>query len=83
MPTLLLLQRDHFVDSTSNKKPTLTILDKEDDPIAEGVTVQVDAPMPQPFRDSLLDNRLTDSCWSVESTQIYRAQMESSHPGGS
>jgi len=29
----------------------------------------VDAPTPQPFRDSLLDNRLTDSCWSVESTR--------------
>ena len=58
----------HFVDSTSNKKPTLTILDKEDDPIAEGVTVRVDAPMPQPVQDSLLGNRLTDSYWSVEST---------------
>jgi len=26
-------------------------------------------PTPQSFRDSLLDNRLTDSCWSVESTR--------------
>jgi len=51
----------HFVDSTSNKKPTLTILDKEDNPIAEGVIVRVDAPTSQTFRDSLLDNRLTDS----------------------
>jgi len=34
------------VDSISNKKPTLTILDKEDDPIGEGVTVRVDAPTP-------------------------------------
>jgi len=58
----------HFVDSSSNKKATLTVLDKEDDPI-EGVTVQVDMPMPQPFRYSLLDDRLTNSCWSVESTR--------------
>jgi len=57
------------VDSASNKKPTLTILDKEDDPIAGRVTVRVDAPTPQPFRDSLLDNCLRDSCWSVESSR--------------
>ena len=31
-----------FVESSLNKKPTLTILDKEDDPIKDGVTVQVD-----------------------------------------
>jgi len=59
----------HFMESISNKKPSLTIMDKEDDPIAEGVTVRVDVPTPQPFRDFLLDNRLTDSCWSVESTR--------------
>ena len=40
------------MDSSSNKKPTPTILDKEDDLIEEWVTVRVDTPMPQPFRDS-------------------------------
>jgi len=57
----------HFADSSSNKKPTLTILDKEDDLIAEGVAVRVDKPMLTPF-ETLLDNRLTDSCYSVEFT---------------
>ena len=65
----------HFVELTSNKKPTLTILDKEGDIIAEGVTARVDAPTHQPFRDSLFDNRLTDSWWSVKPTQTYRVQM--------
>ena len=54
-----------FVDSPPNKKPTLTILDKEDDPITEGVIIRVDMPTPQRFGDSLLNNRLTD----VESTR--------------
>uniref|UniRef100_A0A7C8YR20 Uncharacterized protein n=1 Tax=Opuntia streptacantha TaxID=393608 RepID=A0A7C8YR20_OPUST len=58
----------HFADSSSNKKPTLTILDKVDGLITEEVTVRVDALMPQPFQGSLLDNCLTDSCWSVEFT---------------
>jgi len=58
----------YFVDSSSNKKLTLTMLDKENDPIEEGMTLPVDMPVAQPFRCSLLDHCLKNSCWSVEFT---------------
>jgi len=59
----------HFLDSSSDpKKPTLTLLDREDDPIEEDVTLRVDMPTPFPTRRFLLHNYLADSCWSVEST---------------
>ena len=59
----------HYLDSFSNsQKLTLTILDREDDPIEECVTLHVDMPTPLPSRRSLLHNYLADSCWSVEST---------------
>ena len=60
----------HFLDSSSTpNKPTLTILDREDDPIEEGVTLRVDMPTPLSSKCSLLHNYLADSCWSVESTR--------------
>ena len=59
----------HFLDSCLNsKKPTLTILDRENDSIEEGVTLRVDMPTPLPSKCSLLHNYQADSCWSVEST---------------
>ena len=49
MPTPELINKEHFVDSSSNKKQTLTIFHMEDDPIAKGVTDQADALKPQTF----------------------------------
>jgi len=34
------------MDASSNEKPTLTIMAKEDDPIEKEVTIQVNTPTP-------------------------------------
>jgi len=56
----------HFMESSSNKKPTLTILEKEDDPIEDGVTIQVDP-------DALTFSRL--STWQPSNKVMLECEI--------
>jgi len=59
----------HFFNSFLNpKKPTITIPDKEDYPIEEGVTLMVDTLTLASSNALYFIAIFVDSCWSTEST---------------